>query len=314
MTTPPGLHSRERPPLSEASGEPAAPEPGSDAAMERAVREHAALVYRVARAVLHNHHDAEDAAQEVFLRVLRLRRGLENVENPRTWLARVAFRVALDRRTRPGLVSLDDARAERLSSGEAGADDVAAARQARALVAEKVAALPGDLRHAVRLSTVAELSSPEIAALLGIPEGTVRTRLMRARRILRVALAAAVALVLAAAGGFLLRKRETGEEKISSKGEEASGSAPPRTAHAPAGGAPPSVARAGPLPPSKKIFSLSRSPSKKIFFPSPAPLSEQEKLLLSYVSSTAPAETAAQGGFLDEPAPFPPPPDDQPSS
>ena len=56
--------------------------------MERAVREHAALVYRVARAVLRDHHDAEDAAQDVFLRVLRLRRGLEGVENTRSWFAR----------------------------------------------------------------------------------------------------------------------------------------------------------------------------------------------------------------------------------
>ena len=182
-----------------------------DEAMERAVREHAALVYRVARAVLRDHHDAEDAAQDVFLRVLRLRRGLDGVANTRTWFARIAFRVALDRRRRPGLLSLDDAGADALRSDEAAADDVAAARQVRALVASKVADLPGDLRHAVRLSTVAELSSPEIAALLGIPEGTVRTRLMRARRILRVALAAAMGLVLAAAGILLLRKRETGE-------------------------------------------------------------------------------------------------------
>ena len=182
--------------------------------MERAVREHAGLVYRVARAVLRNHHDAEDAAQEVFLRVLRLRRGLEGVENTETWFARVAFRVALDRRARPGLLSLEDARAEGLKSGEAAADDVAADRQVRALVAEKVAALPGDLRHAVRLSTVADLSSPEIAELLGIPEGTVRTRLMRARRILRLSLAAALGLVLAVIGGFLLRKRETEETEV----------------------------------------------------------------------------------------------------
>ncbi len=182
-----------------------------DEAMERAVREHAALVYRVARAVLRDHHDAEDAAQEVFLRVLRLRRGLEGIGNTRSWFARVAFRVALDRRRRPGLVSLDDVRAEGLSSGEAAADDVAADLQVRALVAEKVAALPGDLRHAVRLSTVAELSSPEIANVLGIPEGTVRTRLMRARRILRLSLAAALGLALAAAG-ILLRKRGTGEK------------------------------------------------------------------------------------------------------
>jgi RNA polymerase sigma-70 factor (ECF subfamily) len=287
--------------------------------MERAVREHAGVVYRVARAVLRDHHDAEDAAQEVFLRVLRLRRGLEGIGDTRTWFARVAFRVALDRRRRPGVLSLEEVRAEGLRSGEAAADDVAADRQVRALVAEKVAALPGDLRHSVRLSTVAELSSPEIASVLGIPEGTVRTRLMRARRILRVALAAALALVLAVAGGILLRKRKS-EEKISSKGEEPRAGAPAEPAPSVAQPAPPRISSKGeemavqPARPRLARGPSASYPSTRIVFPSPNPLSEQELLLLSYVSSTDPAETASRGGFLDEPAPLPPLPEDQPSS
>ena len=68
----------------------------------------ARLVYRVAWAILRNHHDAEDVTQEVFLRVLRLRRELEGVRDPKTWLARIAYRVALDRRPRAVQVSLDD--------------------------------------------------------------------------------------------------------------------------------------------------------------------------------------------------------------
>lgn len=286
---------------------------GADEIVERAVREHAALVYRVARAVLRDHHDAEDAAQEVFLRVLRLRRGLEGVRNERTWLARVAFRVALDRRARPRHVSLDDAAASRavetLPAPEAAADEVAAGRQVRALVAEKVAALPGDLRHAVKLSTVAGLTSPEIAEVLGIPEGTVRTRLMRARRMLRVALAAALALLLAAAGGILLRRRENGEKtEIALKGG------------APAGGAAPNVSRAS-APGGREHRTASRaatrsaasSPSKQNLFPSPVSLSPQEKLLLAWVTSVEPGTSTALSGFLDEPAALPPLPDEPPS-
>ena len=53
-------------------------------------------------------------------------------------------------------------------------------------------ALPADLRHVVQLSTLGELNSSEIATLLGIPEGTVRTRLMRARGLLRTVLAPAL--------------------------------------------------------------------------------------------------------------------------
>ena len=52
--------------------------------LELAVREHARLVYRVAYSVLRNHHDAEDATQEAFVRVVRYRRKLAGVRDPRT--------------------------------------------------------------------------------------------------------------------------------------------------------------------------------------------------------------------------------------
>jgi len=61
-------------------------------ALEMAVREHAQLVYRVAYSVLRNHHDAEDATQETFMRVVRYKRKLEGIQDSRTWLARIAWR------------------------------------------------------------------------------------------------------------------------------------------------------------------------------------------------------------------------------
>lgn len=167
-----------------------------DERVERAVREHAGLVYRVAYAVLRSHADAEDATQEVFLRVLRLRRDLEGVRSPRTWLARIAFRVAVDRRPRGRHVSLDDASiapdVASLRSEGLGADEIASSRELQALLASRIEALPDDLRHTLQLSTVEELTSSEIALLTGVPEGTVRTRLMRARRLLRDALSGAL--------------------------------------------------------------------------------------------------------------------------
>ena len=62
--------------------------------LERLVREHARLVYRVAFSVLRHHHDAEDAVQETFMRVLRYRAKLKEVREPKTGLARIAWRVA----------------------------------------------------------------------------------------------------------------------------------------------------------------------------------------------------------------------------
>src|SRR5262245_36373700 len=65
--------------------------------LEGLVREHAGFVFRVAYSVLRNHHDAEDVTQETFLRVLRRRSELAAIQEPRAWLARIVFRIALNR-------------------------------------------------------------------------------------------------------------------------------------------------------------------------------------------------------------------------
>src|SRR5437660_12371424 len=77
-------------------------------ALEAAVREHARLVYRIAYSVLRNHHDAEDATQETFVRVLRYRRKLQGVQDPKTWLARIAWRVSIERSKRRPEISLSE--------------------------------------------------------------------------------------------------------------------------------------------------------------------------------------------------------------
>src|ERR1700690_453991 len=74
----------------------------SDAVLEALVREHSRLVYRIAHPVLRSHHDAEDATQETFMRVLRYNSKLAAVEDPKTWLARIAWRVAVDRSRQRG--------------------------------------------------------------------------------------------------------------------------------------------------------------------------------------------------------------------
>ena len=66
--------------------------------MESAVRQHSRFVYAIAYSVLRHHHDAEDAAQETFVRFWRHRRRWSLLRNRRAWLARTAWRVALDAR------------------------------------------------------------------------------------------------------------------------------------------------------------------------------------------------------------------------
>jgi len=172
--------------------------PGESAAetIEILVNQHAALVYRLAYAVLRNHHDAEDAAQECFLRVWKWRDRLHRVRNLKTWLARIAWTAALDRRSsRPLFARVrDDAAAESvlesLPDGGLAPDEQLAREQLRKLLEQMIAGLPDDLRQPLELSTVQELNSAEIAEIMEIPENSVRTRLLRARRLLKGKLAA----------------------------------------------------------------------------------------------------------------------------
>src|SRR5262249_39690834 len=131
----------------------------------------------------------EDATQETFVRLLRYgkQNRLASVGHLRAWLARVAWRVALDRRRALPEVSLQEA-AEAVSglrANGAGADEIAASEQMKLLLGRLIEGLPRHLRDALTLSLTGELSSPEIAAVLGIPEGSVRERLWRARRVLK---------------------------------------------------------------------------------------------------------------------------------
>lgn len=162
-----------------------------DRDFESIVREHAGHVYRVAQSVLRNHHDAEDAVQETFMRYLREERNWAGILNPRAWLGRTAWRVALDRRRKPVPVSLEDAAevVATLRASAASAEEIASQSQMLALVEQLMASLPKDLREPLTLSTVEELTSAEIGEVLGIPEGSVRERVSRARTLLSAKLA-----------------------------------------------------------------------------------------------------------------------------
>ena len=163
---------------------------------EGAVREHSRHVYRVAYAVLRNHHDAEDAVQETFLRFLRQERMWAEIRDLRAWLGRTAWRVAVDRRRKATLVSLEEAAGavEALRTSGASVEDLAAREETLALLERLIASLPRDLRDPLTLSTVEEMTSREIGEILRIPEGSVRQRLARAREMLREKLAALVEL------------------------------------------------------------------------------------------------------------------------
>jgi RNA polymerase sigma-70 factor (ECF subfamily) len=176
--------------LSEAVTVPRSQDRSSDEVVEDLVRQHSRLVYRIAYAALRSHHDAEDATQETFLRVLRYSHKLAKVENHKTWLARIAWRVAVDRsrhRGRRQEVPLEDPEkpVAELPSADAPADEAMHDAQVGTMLERLIAALPEKLRQPLILSAIVEMSPREVAATLGINEAAVRSRVFRARQILR---------------------------------------------------------------------------------------------------------------------------------
>lgn len=158
--------------------------------LESLVRQHSRLVYRIAYAVLRSHHDAEDATQETFVRVLRYSHKLARVENHKTWLARIAWRVAVDRSRQQGRkreIPLDDPEKPlpEVASSDARADDALHGAHVSDVLERMIAALPEKLRQPLILSTIEEMPPREVAATLGINEAAVRSRIFRARQILR---------------------------------------------------------------------------------------------------------------------------------
>lgn len=163
---------------------------GRDEVIEGLVKEHARLAYRIAYAVLRSHQDSEDAVQETFVRVLRYGGRLASVENPKTWLARIAWRVAIDKRKRQRrrneiTIERDDMRMPEIASEEISADRAMESAGASAMLEGLIAGLPAKLREPLILSTIEEMTPREVAAVLGINDAAVRSRVFRARQILR---------------------------------------------------------------------------------------------------------------------------------
>ncbi len=159
----------------------------SDEALAALVREHSRVVYRIAYAALRHHQDAEDVTQETFLRVLRYRSKLAAVADPKMWLARIAWRMAVDRsKRRRSQSSVDDETSTLDLASDAPTVEARLAESQVTTILEKlIQALPGKLRQPLILSTVEEMSPRDVAVVLGIKESAVRSRVFRARQILK---------------------------------------------------------------------------------------------------------------------------------
>ncbi len=158
------------------------PVPPADAArFEQLLRENQSLVYRIAFSVVRNRSDAEDVTQDVFLQAYRKWKGPE--AGPiRSWLARVAWRMALNHRRSSSRAM--ERETHWLNSRPHGSEDHTDMQALR----QEVERLPEKLRQVLTLSALDELDARDVATILEIPEGTVRSRLHQARKLLLRAL------------------------------------------------------------------------------------------------------------------------------
>jgi len=151
------------------------------------VSQYSGTLYRVAFSVLRNTADAEDAVQEAFLRVLRHRDTLHELRDQRVWLIRIVWNIVLDRKrrmkTRPETDDVAEL-ARVLPAGGLSAEQIASAAQHHAHVLACADRLPSKERQVLMLSAFEELSSVEIASILGTTESSVRSRLFRARNLM----------------------------------------------------------------------------------------------------------------------------------
>lgn len=158
---------------------------GSRAAFDELICRHQTAILNLMRALTVSAADAEDLAQEVFVRAWRSLRTFRGDSSFRTWLCRVAINVARTDRARRRNASRwvqPAADAREPESGEAPIDAILARRQ---MIERALASLPDDLRAAITLRDLQGLEYREIAQVLEIPIGTVESRIFRARQQLK---------------------------------------------------------------------------------------------------------------------------------
>ena len=170
---------------------------GDDVACAELVAEHQRMVIQLALNLLGDRDEALDLSQDVFLIVFRTIHRFRGVSSLRTWIYRIAVNQARNRhrfwrrRHRADQVSLDQhiaAHGEFLSGGNSTPDRMLAQKELAARLKRALDHLPFDQRTAIVLREIDGLSYEEIAFSLGVGIGTVKSRLTRARQILRTEL------------------------------------------------------------------------------------------------------------------------------
>jgi RNA polymerase sigma-70 factor, ECF subfamily len=182
------------------------------AEFEALMRKHNRMLFRTARAILHDDAEAEDALQEAYLKAYGAMGTFRGEAKVSTWLARIVANEALQRlrkQNRRGAivplhpsVSIDEVNEIPEGSMSKTPERAAERAEIRKLLEKRIDALPDAYRPVFVLRAVEELSVDEIAEVLRVPAATVRTRFFRARSLLRESLASEIDLACEDAFGF----------------------------------------------------------------------------------------------------------------
>jgi RNA polymerase sigma factor (sigma-70 family) len=196
------------------------------------VTRHGPAVLQVCRAVLQDAHEADDAFQATFLVLVRKARSIQNPESLGGWLRGVAYRTATRARCRAARRRAIERNCAELPQNECVPDELTP--ELRELVREELDRLPETYRLPVTLCYLQGLTHQETAKRLGWPVGTVKIRLVRARRLLRERLdrrgiGLSVSLLLiwlqlkkASAASEALRESAVGAKKLAAAGRRTS--------------------------------------------------------------------------------------------
>lgn len=162
---------------------------GDATAMDRLLRQHYDRIHAVCRRIAGGTRDADDAAQEAMIRIVRSIDRFDGRSAFGTWAYRIATNTALDelrkRKRRPQLHvagDTDDERPRRDEPADPLADRTVEAVSDRLAIHAALADLPDEFRVPVVMRDVGDLDYAEIAEALGVPVGTVKSRIARGRR------------------------------------------------------------------------------------------------------------------------------------
>jgi RNA polymerase sigma-70 factor (ECF subfamily) len=158
---------------------------GAHEAFEVLMRRHNQRVFRAARAVLRDEAEAEDVAQDAWVRAYTHLRQFGGRSSFATWLTRIAIHESLARRRRRGRHTSLDEHTATLCAHTPAPDEALGTRQVAKAIETAIDTLPARYRTVFVLRDVEGLDTAETAACLDVPEATVKTRLHRARGLLR---------------------------------------------------------------------------------------------------------------------------------